>query len=147
MGVESFQKASAGKRSAKRARVLLAAKLQTSFGEVEARLRDLSRKGALVECAQVPNVGSEVVFVRGETVVSARVAWAAGNRVGIEFDHMIDEQELLVHIGKPAKAAPASAYAQSYRRPGLGHSMSADERKVAQAWSVAVGLNLPEGKN
>lgn len=147
MGVESFQKASAGKRSAKRARVLLAAKLQTTFGEVEARLRDLSRKGALVECAQVPDVGSEVVFVRGETVVSARVAWAAGNRVGLEFDHMIDEHELLVHIGKPAKAPAPPAYVQSYRRPGLGQSMSADERKVAQAWSVAVGLNLPEGKN
>jgi PilZ domain len=148
MGVESFQKASAGNRSAKRARVLLAAKLQTSFGEVEARLRDLSRKGALVECAQVPSVGSEVVFVRGETVVSARVAWAADNRVGLEFDQMIDAHELLVHVGKPARAVAAPpAYVQSYRRAGLGQGMSADDRKVAQAWSVAVGLNLPEGKN
>jgi hypothetical protein len=147
MGVETFPKASAGKRSAKRARVLLAAKLQTAFGEVEARLRDLSRKGALVECAQVPDVGSEVIFVRGETIVSARVAWAADNRVGLEFDHMIDEHELLVHIGKPAKGPPAPAYAQSYRRPGLAQGMTPDERKVAQAWSVAVGLNLPEGKN
>jgi hypothetical protein len=42
MGVENFQNAPAGsKRSAKRARVLLAAKLQTPFGEVDARLRDL----------------------------------------------------------------------------------------------------------
>ena len=147
MGVETFPKVSAGKRAAKRARVLLAAKLQTSFGEVEARLRDLSRKGALVECAQVPDVGSEVVFVRGETIVAARVAWAAGNRVGLEFDHMIDEHELLVHIGKPAKGPPAPVYVQSYRRPGLAQGMTADERKVAQAWSVAVGLNLPEGKN
>jgi len=145
MGVENFPSAPAGsKRSAKRARVLLAAKLQTSFGEVEARLRDLSRKGALVECAQVPNVGSEVIFVRGETVVSARVAWAAGNRVGLEFDHMIDEHELLVHIGKPTKTT--AAYPQSFRRPGLAQGMSVDQRKVAQAWSVAVGLNLPEGK-
>ena len=148
MGVENFPSAPAGsKRSAKRARVLLAAKLQTSFGEIEARLRDLSRKGALVECAQLPDVGSEVIFVRGETVVSARVAWAAGNRVGLEFDHMIDEHELLVHIGKPSKGPPPPAYRQSYRRPGLGQGMSADDRKVAQAWSVAVGLNLPEGKN
>lgn len=148
MGVENFPSAPAGSmRSAKRARVLLAAKLQTSFGEVEARLRDLSRKGALVECAQVPDTGSEVVFVRGETVVSARVAWAAGNRVGLEFDHMIDEQELLVHIGKPSKGTGAPIYPQSYRRPGLAQGMSVDERKVAQAWSVAVGLNLPEGKN
>ncbi|HYN46945.1 MAG TPA: PilZ domain-containing protein [Allosphingosinicella sp.] len=143
MGAEKFVDASAGsKRSAKRARVLLSAKLQTSFGEVDARLRDLSRKGALVECLQIPPAGSEVVFVRGTTVVPARVAWAADNRVGLEFDHMIDEHELLVHIGKPGKAPPP-AYAQ-YRRPPLGRGMSVEERKVAQAWSVAVGLNLPE---
>ena len=143
MGAENFVDASAGsKRSAKRARVLLSAKLQTSFGEVDARLRDLSRKGALVECLQIPPAGSEVVFVRGTTVVPARVAWAADNRVGLEFDHMLDEHELLVHIGKPGKAPPP-AYAQ-YRRPALERGMSVEEHKIAQAWSVAVGLTLPE---
>ena len=55
MGVEHFVDGPvAGKRKAKRARVLLAAKLQTPSGEIEARLRDLSRKGALVECHTVP---------------------------------------------------------------------------------------------
>ena len=145
MGVENFANTSAeGKRSAKRARVLLAAKLRTTFGEVEARLRDLSRKGALVECPMSPEVGSAVEFVRGATVVSARVAWAAGNRVGLEFDHMIDENELLIHIGKPAvpAASPPSPYPQGYRRPSLG--LSPADRKIAKAWSVAVGLNLPE---
>jgi len=145
MGVENFANSAAeGKRSAKRARVLLAAKLRTTFGEVEARLRDLSRKGALVECPMVPEVGSAVEFVRGATVVPARVAWAAGNRVGLEFDHMIDEHELLIHIGRPAvsAASPAPAYAQGYKRPGLG--LSPADRKIAKAWSVAVGLNLPE---
>lgn len=142
MGVENFSNKSAeGKRSAKRARVLLAAKLRTSFGEVEARLRDLSRKGALVECPMTPNVGTAVEFVRGSTVVPARVAWVADNRVGLEFDHMIDEHELLVHIGRPSKTAEP-AYPQGYKRPGLG--MSAADRKIAKAWSVAVGLNLPE---
>jgi hypothetical protein len=149
MGAENFINASTGsKRSAKRARVLLSAKLKTSFGDVDARLRDLSRKGALLECTQAPDIGSEVVFVRGDTVVQARVAWAAGNRIGIEFDHMIDEHELLVHIGKggnvPVPAPQSPVYPQSYRRPGLGRGMSAEDRKVAQAWSVAVGLNLPE---
>ena len=73
-------------------------------------------------------------------MVPARVAWAAGNRVGLEFDHMIDEHELLVHIGKPADGrAPDPAYPQGYKRPGLG--MSAADRKIAKAWSVAVGLN------
>ena len=142
MGVENFQNAPAGsKRSAKRARVLLAAKLQTPFGEVDARLRDLSRKGALVECAQVPPVGTEVVFVRGATVVPARVAWAGQNRVGLEFHYMIDEQEVLVHISR--RVQPRS---ESFRRPGLKEALSEDQRKVARAWGVSVGINLPEGK-
>jgi hypothetical protein len=146
MGAENFHKQAAGNRSAKRARVLLSARLQTSFGEIEARLRDLSRKGALLECPQAPSAGSAVVFIRGETVVSARVAWAAGNRVGIEFDHMIDEHELLVHIGKPPKTGAQPVFPQSYRRPGIGR-MSVEDRKIAQAWSIATGLTLPEDKS
>jgi len=142
MGVENFQNTSAGsKRSAKRARVLLAAKLQTPFGELEARLRDLSRKGALIECAQVPAVGTEVVFMRGTTVVPARVAWAGKDRLGLEFHYMIDEQEVLVHITKRPQPKP-----ESFRRPGLRENMPEDQRKIAQAWGVAVGINLPEGK-
>lgn len=141
MGVENFQNASAGsKRTAKRARVLLAAKLQTPFGEVDARLRDLSRKGALIECTQVPPVGTEVVFVRGSTVVAARVAWAGKDRLGLEFHYMIDEQEVLVHITKRAQPKP-----ESFRRPGV-RALPEEQRKVAQAWGVAVGINLPEGK-
>ena len=141
MGVENFQNASAGsKRTAKRARVLLAAKLQTPFGEVDARLRDLSRKGALIECTQVPPVGTEVVFVRGSTVVPARVAWAGKDRLGLEFHYMIDEQEVMVHITKRAQPKP-----ESFRRPGV-RALPEEQRKVAQAWGVAVGINLPEGK-
>jgi hypothetical protein len=140
MGVENFPNASAGsKRSAKRARVLLAAKLETDFGEVDARLRDLSQKGALVECLEVPPAGSEVVFVRGATRIPARVAWAGTNRVGLEFDYMIDEHEVLVQLG--TKAQPK---AESFRRPGLSTGLTADERKVARAWGVTVGLNIPD---
>ena len=142
MGVENFANAAAGKRSAKRARVLLAAKLETDSGEIEARLRDLSQKGALVECLQVPPAGSEVVFVRGVTRVPARVAWAGADRVGLEFHHMIDEHEVLVQLGKRPPPPKAAA---SLRRPGFANGLSADERKVARAWSVAVGLNLPDG--
>jgi len=143
MGVENFVNtaSSAGNRAAKRARVLLAAKLETPFGEIDARLRDLSRKGALVECLQVPPAGTEVTFVRGKSRIPARVAWAARDRVGLEFHCMIDEQELLVQLGKPVPPKP-----QSYRRPGLTSGMDAEERKLVKAWSVAVGLNLPERK-
>ena len=51
MGVEGFIDGhDSGQRRAKRARVLLAARLETPGGDVEARLRDLSQRGALVEC-------------------------------------------------------------------------------------------------
>jgi hypothetical protein len=142
MGAENFVTSAAdGKRGAKRARVLLSAKLQTPAGTIAARLRDLSRKGALVECGATPPVGAEVIFERGKTTVPARVAWATGGRVGLAFDYQIDESELLVHIGGQKEQ---SAPAQRYGRSGLTLGMSARERKLAQAWSVAVGLNLPE---
>src|SRR5687768_15062412 len=99
MGVDNFMTAPVtGSRSTKRARVLLAAKLQTPQGEVDVRLRDLSQKGALVECSPVPPVGSEVVFTRGPITVPARVAWSGAGRAGLEFHHIIDENVVLVQL-------------------------------------------------
>lgn len=140
MGVEPFETSETGQRSAKRARVLLAAKLHTSAGSYEARLRDISRSGALIESPAIVRAGLAVTFERGSSRVPATVAWASGIRIGLAFDHPIDESELLIHIGK---AKPAAA-AVSYGRSGIANGMSARERRMAQAWSVAVGLNLPE---
>lgn len=141
MGVENFVKAAAtGQRQAKRARVLLAGKLQTTFGEVDARLRDISRMGALIECSTVPPVGSEVVFSRGSTTVPARVAWTGGGRVGLEFHYAIDENEVLVQL-KKAPAAPPPRF----RRPGLNEELTEHDIKLARAWGVTVGIALPDG--
>jgi hypothetical protein len=143
MGVENFGSTSVGgKRAAKRARVLLAAKLETDSGEIEARLRDLSQKGALVECARMPPVGSAVVFVRGATRVPARVAWAGTDRIGLEFDHEIDEHEMLVQLGKRPPPKPVS-----FRRPGFERPMSPEDFRTAQAWGATVGLTLPESES
>ena len=142
MGVENFQNAAAGsKRSAKRARVLLAAKLQTPLWRGRRAPARPVAQGRLVECAQVPPVGTEVVFVRGTTVVPARVAWAGKDRLGLEFHYMIDEQEVLVHITRRPSPSPRTSAGRASRR-----SLSEDQRKVARAWGVAVGINLPEGK-
>ena len=140
MGADNFvNREIGGKRAARRARVLLAAKLKTPFGEVDARLRDLSRKGALVECGRQPPVGSEVVFIRGTTTVPARVAWTAAGRVGLEFLYMIDEQEVLVQLKKNG----GGQNLDRFRRPGLNEDLSDQERKLAEAWGVTVGLTLP----
>ncbi|HEV2865369.1 MAG TPA: PilZ domain-containing protein [Allosphingosinicella sp.] len=140
MGADNFVNSEVhGKRGARRARVLLAARLKTPYGEVDARLRDLSRKGALVECTKQPPVGSEVVFMRGNTIVPARVAWTAAGRVGLEFLYMIDEQEVLVQL---KKTSGGSGF-ERFRRPGLNEALSDQERKLAEAWGVTVGLTVP----
>ena len=141
MGAEGFVDApSEGKRKTKRARVLLAVKIRTSAGEVEGRLRDLSRKGALVECGTIPPVGSEVLFTRGTTSVPARVAWTGGNRVGLEFAFMIDENEVLVQLGR----STIDPNQTRFRRPRLfGEDMSEQERQHARVWAQSVGIHIP----
>ena len=129
-----------GKRSVKRARVLLAAKLRTAAGEVDVRLRDLSQKGALIELTQPLLLGDEVVFTRGKTIVSARVAWAGGNRAGLEFHQEIDESEVLVHVARPA----SNTSQQRFRRPRvLSEDISEQERRLARVWAKSVGIAPP----
>ena len=137
MGVENFGGTTVGgKRSGKRARVLLSARLETDSGEIEARLRDLSQKGALLECKRVPIVGSEVVFARGATRVPARVAWVSSDRIGLEFHHEIDEHEVFVQLGKKPEPKPAD-FLRNIK-------LSPDDRRIAQAWGVTVGLTVSE---
>ena len=141
MGVENFVDAPVtGKRKTKRARVLLTARISTASGEIEVRLRDLSRKGALVESEIVPPQGSEVMFKRGSTIVPARIAWTGGNRIGLEFDYMIDESEVLVQLGRGS----GDQNQQRFRRPRLyGEDLSEQERKLARVWGLSVGIALP----
>ena len=141
MGAENFIRSEvSGKRGARRARVLLAAKLQTQFGEIECRLRDLSRKGALVECGQQPPVGSELSFIRGRTNVPARVAWTSAGKIGLEFLYMIDEQEVLVQLKRTSQSQDHGRF----RRPGLNEKLSEDARELAKVWGVTVGLTVPD---
>lgn len=143
MGVENFVKSAiSSQRQAKRARVLLAGKLGTPDGEIDARLRDISSRGALVECANLPPAGSEVVFSRGSTVVPARVVWTAAGRVGLEFAFPIDENAVLVQL---KKAPGGAAAAPRFRRAGLSEGLSDDAREAARAWGATVGIALPDG--
>jgi hypothetical protein len=120
--------------------VLLAARLSTTVGEIDCRLRDLSRKGALVECRTIPPVGSEVVFNRGATSVPARVAWAGSDRVGLEFAYMIDENEVLVQL----KRTSCDQNQPRFRRPRLfGEDMSDKDKKLARLWGLSVGIDVP----
>jgi hypothetical protein len=141
MGVEGYIDAPAeGKRKAKRNRVLLAARIRNAGGEADVRLRDLSQRGALIECDALPPVGSEVIFQRGSITVPARIAWAAAKRAGLEFAHIIDESEVLVQL----RRTNTDQNQPRFRRPRLlGEDMTAHDRKLAQLWGLSVGIVVP----
>jgi hypothetical protein len=140
MGVESWVDApAAGKRQAKRNRVLLAARVSCGSMDLDVRLRDLSQKGALIEGEAVPPAGAEVLFSRGSMSVPARVAWSAANRAGLEFAYMIDEGDVLVQL----RRTTIDQKQTRFRRPGLGEEMSARDRRVAQLWGASVGIAVP----
>lgn len=140
MGVESWVDApAAGKRQAKRNRVLLAARVSCGSLEFEVRLRDLSQKGALIEGDTVPPKDAEILFSRGSMSVPARVAWSAANRAGLEFAYMIDEGDVLVQLRRTRHDSATPRF----RRPGLGEEMSARDRRVAQLWGASVGIAVP----
>jgi hypothetical protein len=130
----------ARKRSTKRSRVLLRAKLHTLDRELDARLRDLSRQGALVECSERLKMGEEVMFVRGRTAVHARVAWIGGNRIGLEFLKPIEESEVLVHVAPPAPVQPQPQ--APYRRPGFIEGLTDFDRELARKVGESLGVKL-----
>lgn len=121
-------------RSSKRSLVLLAAKVRTGAGIEDVKLRNLSQKGALLEGQSLPAVGSELVFERGQTVAKARVAWVSDTRFGIEFLEPIEESEVLVHVGRGAKASMPEP-PRTFRRTGLRAApLNNGEQKIAADW-------------
>lgn len=141
MGVVSFGGAiRTGQRCVKRARVLLSARIRVAGGDYDARLRDLSSKGALVECGAPAKAGDSVIFLRGEMHIPARVAWATDNRLGLQFERPVDESEVLVRIGR----RPARRTEQDHRRSGiLGGDFTEKERRLIRAWGTSVRIPVP----
>ena len=123
------------KRRSKRSLVLLTAKIRTPKGVLDVRLRNLSQNGALLESETLPEVGCELVFERGDTIVPARVAWASNGRFGIEFVEPIEESEVLVHVGRGTRPPSRHEPPSIYRRTGFrGNQLSREDREVAAAW-------------
>ena len=139
MGVENFVNSTvgSGNRSAKRSRVLLSAKIVTPSGEIDGRVRDLSRKGTLVDCRVDLEVGTEVTFKRGTLVVPARVAWTGSGRVGLEFLSMIEEQKLFVQ-SKPASVLDA----KTSKRAEFNRQLTEQDIKRAELWGATIGLKI-----
>ena len=82
------------------------------------RIRNLSEGGAMLDSKGngAPKVGTKGKLVRRQNEIRFVVKWRQQERYGIEFDEPIDEQEMLIQIGK-AERQPD--HKPRFRRPGL----------------------------
>jgi hypothetical protein len=131
-------------RKGKRSRVLFKATISARGGEFEARIRDLSALGALLEMDQPPALGTKVLFSRGKLSAPARVAWVGGNRAGLEFEHPVNEQALLAHSPRKTPEANERDLGNGGLSPGRPRivGISAEERRLAKLWARQMGMSF-----
>lgn len=120
------------RRSDGRSNVFVLAALTTVIGSAPVRIRNMSRWGALVEGANVPQAGAVVRLSRGNLEVGGVVIWQQGNRAGLHFDaaayvpdwlpagkssggqQKIDEIVFAYKTGAPTLVAVAEAHAPAF---------------------------------
>src|SRR5687768_4603362 len=88
-------------RRAPRFRVLLVARLLTTSGERNVKLRDISANGAMIEGDRLPAPGADILLRRGSLETFATVIWAKDGKAGLEFDAPLTEAELWMQVNAP----------------------------------------------
>lgn len=101
---------------APRAPVFLMADLDSECGPAKVKLRNVSSGGALVEGADLPRLGMDVIFARNGVTVTGMIVWRDGKFAGVRFDAPVDVERILRTINRPA---PIAENAEAYRRPGF----------------------------
>jgi hypothetical protein len=89
---------------AARLRLLLAAKLVTTTGELPVNLRELSPTSAVVTGDRLPSTGTDVLLRRSRLEALATVVSVENGRAYLEFDEPLNEADLLAqmrHTGMP----------------------------------------------
>ena len=95
------------KREEKRSRVFLAAQVVSGTGPVDARIRDISKTGALLESDLTPQASESVQVKCGSTTLQARVAWVERGWFGVEFEtpllmtRLVDEGGAKLKVSAP----------------------------------------------
>ena len=103
------------KREPKRSRVFLVAQVDSGSGPVEARIRDISRSGALLQSARTPQAGASVRLTCGGAHVDARVAWVEDDCFGLEFETPLLAGKLIDDSGSKLNVAAPRSYRRSDR--------------------------------
>ena len=111
-----------------RYKLIRVAALHHSGRTVGARLRNISRGGALIECPQVLPPGTEIQLdIAAGALVGAIVVWSKGNNIGVQFSEPFDLK--LLGQGK-LKANPPTAIVPAFLRSDGIPPDDDDERAI-----------------
>ena len=84
-----------GRRAEPRTHILLPASVEALDGSQRIKLLDVSRTGARLEGAALPEVGKDVILRCGAIDTFGTVVWAASERCGVHFDEPITVSDLI----------------------------------------------------
>lgn len=98
------------KRDPKRSRVFLSAKVDSGSGTFEARIRDISTTGALLESDFPPGAGDFVDLTCGRSRMRARVVWSERGWFGVEFEAPLQMGRLVDPAGVKLNVSAPRAY-------------------------------------
>lgn len=90
-------------RQDQRFSVFVAATLLSGASSAPVTVRNLSRLGATLHVSITPDVGAEVILVRGKLRSKARVAWTLARRIGIRFSHGVHVNDWIAPPGNPTQ--------------------------------------------
>lgn len=110
-----------GRRSERRAYLVLPASAEAISGHLSVTLMDVSRTGVRLEGSHLPAVGKDIILRCGELDTFGTIAWAASGRCGMQFDEPIGIEDL-----RALRALSAAA-----KRSDL----TPDERQAAADWA------------
>ncbi|MDJ0979323.1 MAG: PilZ domain-containing protein [Erythrobacter sp.] len=80
------------KRKPRRIRLLIEGSLETPVGQIDVRVRDLSKRGALIEVRERTLCDVDVKLTLMGDSRKGRIVWRAGSRIGIRFNRSLSEQ-------------------------------------------------------
>ena len=90
MVVEEALGGGAEARADQRINLFLSATVEVDGRNLAVRIRNLSRRGAMIECPGLPQSGSPIVIERTGLRIGGLLRWANGPRAGVQFDRVID---------------------------------------------------------
>lgn len=103
------------KRARRRSRVFVFAQVSCEGGSMDARIRDISSSGALIEADVSPRLDAIVELACGKTRLRARVVWVDGFRFGVEFSRPLLMNSLVDRSGaRLAVSAPRNYQAANF---------------------------------